>query len=296
MVADATDDDSLHLTFLDVLDDEDRALAGTEEVPLDPLRLAYAEARRTDPEGDHSPGERAFRTSLFQRLHARKRAALCFSGGGIRSATFGLGILQGLAAFSRFDNGSRPKLLGEFDYLSTVSGGGYLGSWFSAWATRMSYCGQARLKDCDLQGTSDGPAAMIAELSKSPDSTFEPEPQPVRHLREYTNYLAPRTGLFSADTWALVGTVVRNILLNWLVLLPPLAALILIPALAAQLTHLKPDDVPRQTLWVLLATGMALGGIATAYIGYDLPNAGHGRLNAKAFMVGSLAPLSLAAI
>ena len=45
MAADARDDDSLHLTFLDVLDDEDRALAGTAETPLDPFRLAYAEAR-----------------------------------------------------------------------------------------------------------------------------------------------------------------------------------------------------------------------------------------------------------
>ncbi len=55
------------------------------------------------------------------------RAALCFSGGGIRSATFGLGVLQGLAHLG---------LLGKFDYLSTVSGGGYLGSWLSAWIHR----------------------------------------------------------------------------------------------------------------------------------------------------------------
>src|ERR1700755_818593 len=55
------------------------------------------------------------------------RTALCFSGGGIRSATFGLGVLQGLA---------QRGLLTEFDYLSTVSGGGYLGGWFSAWLKR----------------------------------------------------------------------------------------------------------------------------------------------------------------
>jgi predicted acylesterase/phospholipase RssA len=51
-------------------------------------------------------------------------AALCLSGGGIRSAAFALGILQGLARFG---------LLGRFDYLSTVSGGGYIGSWLTAW-------------------------------------------------------------------------------------------------------------------------------------------------------------------
>src|ERR1700730_13182558 len=43
---------------------------------------------------------------------------LALSGGGIRSATFCLGFLQEL---------SRLKLLRIFDYLSTVSGGGYVG-------------------------------------------------------------------------------------------------------------------------------------------------------------------------
>jgi hypothetical protein len=47
------------------------------------------------------------------------QAALCLSGGGIRSAAFGLGIIQGLA---------QRGLLGEFHYLSTVSGGGYIAS------------------------------------------------------------------------------------------------------------------------------------------------------------------------
>ena len=45
--------------------------------------------------------------------------ALCLSGGGIRSASFGLGILQALA---------QAGLLTRFHYLSTVFGGGYIGS------------------------------------------------------------------------------------------------------------------------------------------------------------------------
>lgn len=45
--------------------------------------------------------------------------ALCLSGGGIRSATFSLGVLQWLAGHDR---------LKDFHYLSTVSGGGYIGS------------------------------------------------------------------------------------------------------------------------------------------------------------------------
>src|SRR5512140_155423 len=47
-------------------------------------------------------------------------SALCFSGGGIRSAAFNLGVARALAKYG---------LLGKFDYLSTVSGGGYIGGW-----------------------------------------------------------------------------------------------------------------------------------------------------------------------
>lgn len=50
-------------------------------------------------------------------------AALCLSGGGIRSAAFCLGALQSFA---------RKHLLHEFQYLSTVSGGGYIGGWLTA--------------------------------------------------------------------------------------------------------------------------------------------------------------------
>ena len=54
-------------------------------------------------------------------------AGLAFSGGGIRGATFAVGVLQGLASLG---------LLRRFDYLSTVSGGGYAGGWLAAWLKR----------------------------------------------------------------------------------------------------------------------------------------------------------------
>ena len=57
----------------------------------------------------------------------RDLAALCLSGGGIRSAAFALGVVTGLA---------RSGVLDGFHYLSTVSGGGYTGSWLSAWIQR----------------------------------------------------------------------------------------------------------------------------------------------------------------
>jgi hypothetical protein len=287
----------LYLSYLDVLDEEDRALEGSEHAPADPLRTAYAEARASGaPEEAREHAERNFRVNLFARLHEHRHTALCFSGGGIRSATFGLGILQGLAAFSAPKTDTRPALLGEFDYLSTVSGGGYLGSWFSAWATRAARGNMARLRDCTMRDTCDGPAIVMAELAKNPDATFEPEPEPIRHLREYTNYLSPRVGLFSGDTWALAAIIVRNMILNWLVLLPLFAAVILIPVFARQLIEVKLAEVPGATLWFLLLSALAVGALGTGYIGYDLPNAGNARRRAKYFIYFSLLPMILVAV
>ena len=57
----------------------------------------------------------------------RDLTGLALSGGGIRSATFCLGFLQALR---------QKGVLRYFDYLSTVSGGGFIGGWWSAWLTR----------------------------------------------------------------------------------------------------------------------------------------------------------------
>ena len=120
----------------------------------------------------------------------KSAAALCISGGGIRSATFGLGVLQGLA---------RCGLLDKFHYQSTVSGGGYIGSWLSAWINR------------------EGLTSVTTQLARQSEHTRpNPEPLEIQNLRSYSNYLSPRLGFFSADSWTLVGTYLRNLLLNWL--------------------------------------------------------------------------------
>lgn len=49
--------------------------------------------------------------------------AICLSGGGVRSATFATGVFNSWAK----DNGA---ILRKFDYLSTVSGGGYFGAFY----------------------------------------------------------------------------------------------------------------------------------------------------------------------
>ncbi len=172
----------------------------------------------------------SFRDASLQRLYARLhrraavnegangRTALCISGGGIRSATFALGILQGLASIG---------LLDRFDYLSTVSGGGYIGSWLSSWARRHPR-GISGVQD-DLASTEFGNAGQKTAPTAR---TIEPEARPVRHLREYSNYLTPKLGLLSADTWTVVSLYVRNLMLNLLlVIVPLLAGVLAVPRL-----------------------------------------------------------------
>ncbi len=274
----AAPDPSLH--YLEAFDEEYWAIRGQPVPSPSPLRDAFREARRAVVAIEERGGkvaattraaldaaETAFRHDLLARIHAAKRSALCFSGGGIRSATFGLGIIQGLAAHSPCENGKRPGLLGEFDYLSTVSGGGYLGSWFSAWAAR-----EAKTDP----GAAGGATAVIRKLAKNPDTGFDPEPAAVLHLRSYSNYLIPRLGLFSGDTWAVVGTILRNIFLNWTVLIPLIALILLLPAAALRVLQVLAQ--PWQQ-WTIILAGFACGALATGYIGFDLPSAGNARGN-----------------
>jgi len=124
---------------------------------------------------------------------------LAFSGGGIRSATFNLGILQGLA---------RNQLLRKFDYLSTVSGGGYIGSWLAAVTKRY-------LKTQPEKTFADLEAALRPEEYKP---YLRRERSFLHWLRMYSNYLTPNSGMISGDTWAMIGTWTRNAFLNQTIL------------------------------------------------------------------------------
>ncbi|MDD5199341.1 MAG: hypothetical protein PHC88_06010 [Terrimicrobiaceae bacterium] len=207
--------------------------------------------------------------AIHRHIHAldSKRSALCLSGGGIRSASFGLGVLQALA---------RAGLLGKFDYLSTVSGGGYIGGWFTAW----------------IQHHPKGQAGVIEELSAPPTAPTQPECAPIRHLRAFGNYLTPQLGVLSADAWTLAATVLRDILLNWIVLLSWLAALLLIPRFSVFAVLARPDPF---TLHVLLACAFVSLAAATAYAGIDLPSLGNARWPQRRFLAGWLAPMTGAA-
>ena len=132
------------------------------------------------------------------KVRADNLTGLAFSGGGIRSATFNLGILQALA---------ETGLLHKFDYLSTVSGGGYIGSWLAALTRRLTK---------DPKFSFDDVEKALSPHKYEADKRSEP---PVLHwLRLYSNYLTPHKGVISGDTWAMVGTWMRNVLLNQTIL------------------------------------------------------------------------------
>src|SRR5215470_9186397 len=198
---------------------------------------------------------------FFQRLHRSdvKRAALCFSGGGIRSATFVLGLLQGLA-----QNGLE---LDRFHYVSTVSGGGYIGSWLSAWIHRQ---GMKRVQ-ADLSRSKLGSRGeQDEEKAGVKISPLDPEPEPIQHLRRYSNYLSPKLGLFSADTWTLAGTFLRNLSLHWLVLIPLMIAALAVPRLAVSIASYNYPKAWAETLLIL--GGFIFGIISVTYLIGNLPS------------------------
>lgn len=216
--------------------------------------------------GNHSDwverqAEASLVAEIFRLLHTNPpRAALCLSGGGIRSATFALGVIQGLA---------KKRLLTKFDYLSTVSGGGYAGSWLSAWLYRARdpNTTDARQAALNAVGTVEG------ELGSPPASPLSPEPEPLRHLRSHSRYMSPKMGVLSVDTWTLAATYFRNLLLNWLIFVPLLAALLMLPRLSIMLIRIAEsfnlegshNYLPALLYWLAIFFGaIGIGYVAPA--------------------------------
>lgn len=184
-----------------------------------PKRLARMEARRI----------------LVRRLAvgastASKRVGLALSGGGIRSATFNLGLLQALAGRGKNVSGMTP--LERIDYLSTVSGGGYIGSFLGK-----LYCATA--KECaSLRGghpspTESRPARPNTVAARVVERLLDNNAGSVDFLRENGRYLSPNG---SGDLWVAAATQLRN----WISLHLLLGAFYAIPFLA----------------WILLRIGL----------------------------------------
>ena len=132
---------------------------------------------------------------------------LALSGGGIRSAATCLGAIQAL---------HHNKRLQSIDYLSTVSGGGYIGCCLAA---AMSDTGGRRFPFDDPFGedVSDNPA--------------------LSHLRNFSNYLLPRGRGGLANIVDVVVVIGRGMLANLIMVL----AFLLAAALATYWAYPRPD-------------------------------------------------------
>ena len=169
----------------------------------------------------------------------RRAVGLCLSGGGIRSATFNLGILQGLSQHRRLSN---------FTYLSSVSGGGYIHQFLATWIHNRKHSPITVSRSEIFQSTGGSCSALedvqdfLHPVPNMPvasgtavqrpfgSSTYATVTcEPIRWLRRYTNYLAPRKGLIGLDTWTIIAVWLRNTILNFVVVLSAFVFLLLLP-------------------------------------------------------------------
>lgn len=141
---------------------------------------------------------------------------LGLSGGGIRSATFCLGVVQVLA---------ERKLLKYVDFLSTVSGGGYTGSFLTA-----------------LLGSGKADASVA--------NPHGPDPPEIRNLRLHAKFL---TAIDLKDAWSMVTSTVAGMILNWSAPLFVIVAAGLLDAVF----ELSPESCQWPALSAAALTGLA---------------------------------------
>jgi hypothetical protein len=137
---------------------------------------------------------------------------LALSGGGIRSATASLGVLQAM---------SRMGLLEKVDYVSSVSGGGYIAGCLSAYLS------------WNERGTPDDPLdprRFAFALGERPAFSTDWATMPFRaeplqggrrigedilaHLRTHGNFLISRIGVFRRETMRSLGVVLTGVSYN----------------------------------------------------------------------------------
>ena len=138
-----------------------------------------------------------------------RHIGLALSGGGIRSATFNLGVLQALA---------RLDILRRFDYLSTVSGGGYIGSCLTSllshrksWPTGKPRTGLDAYTF--VAGETPYFGTKAATLPFNPDMAEQATMREfngadeLRHLRTHGDFIIVRHRLLSREVLRAVGNL-----------------------------------------------------------------------------------------
>ena len=170
---------------------------------------------------------------------------LALSGGGVRSATVGLGVLQGLA---------KKRRLSRIDFLSTVSGGGYIGAFLGRLYMWMS---------------SGDPGERVQKILSDSGS------DEIWWLRSHARYL---TGAGRTDLETNAGTAWRNLLsMHVCVALLIIAVELLLYWIATvlgfsqpQLTLTSSQQHIRLSAWWWAPVAVALLGLLPVWFGYWL--------------------------
>ncbi len=124
---------------------------------------------------------------ILRPTQASDLVGLSLSGGGIRSASFCLGGMQALDTFN---------ILDRVDYLSSVSGGGYIGTSVSA----------------AMSVVADGRFPFPSELKQD-------EPAGLQHIRDHSNYLFPQGAI---NLFSNIVVYLRGLVANALLIVPVL--------------------------------------------------------------------------
>ncbi|HET6158081.1 MAG TPA: patatin-like phospholipase family protein [Dongiaceae bacterium] len=140
-----------------------------------PAEIVYTEAA--------DPLFRAERAHIG--LGTESALGLAISGGGIRSASFALGLLQALYGFGAFD---------KFHYLSTVSGGGYIGGALTYFRNAFTEFGADWFPFGYLRRRDDGVVIrpMGARIGAPDDHDGNARARKiVAYLRQHASYMTP---------------------------------------------------------------------------------------------------------
>ena len=144
-------------------------------------------------ERDRIKRRRKWLTKKQWGCHVPKtHVGLALSGGGIRSATFSLGLMRSL---------SKAKLIHSIDYLSTVSGGGYAGAFYCSLFVPNHLRGRAPVV-AGCKSASQAPGTLDCDVLGSPLGR-----EAISQLRQGGHYLAPNG---TSDALLAAVVAVRN--------------------------------------------------------------------------------------
>lgn len=177
---------------------------------------------------------------------------LALSGGGIRSASFSLGVMQALAKYSAFKH---------IDYLSTVSGGGYIGSSLTWFLSKKWSYNNDNESSFGLEADNFPFGTSPNTQTKKPGAGSQEKMSILRHLRQNINYLFPGNGINPLSFFAVL---LRGIVFNFLVYVPVMVLLLMLLAWLAGWRGSQPNLDNLKILFVPAIAALALtlvGGI-----------------------------------